>query len=129
MKGDCRPNPVIAMCKQHRAAAPIFEERSGFLIVTFKAGLVPGKPTPQVTPQVLAALTAARTEAKTREELQEASGIKDREHFRKTYLEPMLESGWSERTIPEKPRSRMQKYRLTPAGEDTLKNSSGEDTK
>jgi len=30
-------NRVIAMCQKHGAAAPIFEERQGFLIVTFKA--------------------------------------------------------------------------------------------
>jgi len=33
-------NRVIAMCKQHGAPPPIFEDREGFLIVTFKASLV-----------------------------------------------------------------------------------------
>jgi ATP-dependent DNA helicase RecG len=33
-------NRVIEMCKQHGAAVPVFEERSGFLIVTFKAQMV-----------------------------------------------------------------------------------------
>jgi len=43
-------------------------------------------------------------------------GIKDREHFRKTYLYPLLRAGWPERAIPDKPTSRPQKYRLTDKG-------------
>ena len=35
-------NRVIAMCRKHEAAPPIFEERQGFLIVTFRASLVAG---------------------------------------------------------------------------------------
>ena len=33
-------NRVIAMCEKHDAALPIFEERQGFLIVTFKTSMV-----------------------------------------------------------------------------------------
>ena len=33
-------NRVIAVCRKHEAAPPIFEERQGFLIVTFKAQMV-----------------------------------------------------------------------------------------
>jgi ATP-dependent DNA helicase RecG len=35
-------NRVIAMCEKHDAALPIFEERQGFLIVTFKTSMVEG---------------------------------------------------------------------------------------
>ena len=68
--------------------------------------------TPQVTPQVMAVLEAART-ARNREELQRAVGLRDREHFRKAYLEPLLVAGWLEMTIPDKPRSSKQRYRTT----------------
>jgi hypothetical protein len=57
----------------------------------------------------------------SREELQERVGLRDRENFRKLYLLPALESGLVERTIPDKPNSRLQKYRLTKAGADWLK--------
>jgi len=73
----------------------------------------------QATPQVIAVLEAART-ARTREELQRAVGLRDREHFRKTYLEPLLVAGWLEMTIPDKPRSSKQCYRTTDLGRKGL---------
>jgi hypothetical protein len=76
--------------------------------------------TPQVTPQVVAVLQVAAQKANSRDELQKAAGIKDREHFRKAYLEPLLFAGWLERTIPDKPRSRMQRYRTTETGREAI---------
>ena len=38
-------------------------------------------------------------------------GLADKWHFLKAYLEAALDSGLIERTIPEKPNSRLQKYR------------------
>jgi ATP-dependent DNA helicase RecG len=75
---------------------------------------------PASTQQVLAILNAAALEEKTREELQAAAEIKDREHFRKQYLELLLSAGLLERTIPDKPRSPKQRYRTTPAGRAVL---------
>jgi len=72
--------------------------------------------TPQVTGQVGKLLKAAVTEAKSREALQSAAGLVDREHFRKAYLEPLVSGGWLVRTIPNKPTSPLQRYRLTEAG-------------
>jgi hypothetical protein len=48
--------------------------------------------------------------------LQQSLGLRDDEHFRKAYLLPALSSGLIERTIPEKPQSRLQRYRLTGKG-------------
>jgi len=77
--------------------------------------------TPQVTPQVKAVLQAVSQEGKTRDALQRASRIKDREHFRKRYIEPLLAAGWLEMTIPDKPRSSKQKYRTTELGFEMLR--------
>jgi len=51
-----------------------------------------------------------------RAELMEAAGLKDRMHFVNEYLQPALELGLIELTIPDKPRSSKQRYRLTVAG-------------
>jgi predicted HTH transcriptional regulator len=82
-----------------------------------------GMPTAQVNAQVAAQVTTildAASQSATRETLQEAVGIKHREHFRKAWLEPLLGAHWLERTIPEKPTSRLQKYRLTQKGHEWL---------
>ena len=56
----------------------------------------------------------------TRQRLQEALGLKHEDHFRKAYLIPALRSGLIEMTIPDKPRSSKQRYRLTAAGSEYL---------
>ncbi len=52
----------------------------------------------------------------SRSELMDALGLKDRMHFYYSYLQPSVEEGLVEMTIPDKPRSGMQRYRLTPTG-------------
>ena len=49
-------------------------------------------------------------EAKSREEIQEFLGYKDREHFRKEILKPLIDKGLLKLTIPDKPTSPKQKY-------------------
>jgi len=71
--------------------------------------------TPQVTPQV-AALLKTMTGEHTREQLQEHLQLADRENFRRGYLLPAINEALVERTIPARPQSRNQRYRLTPAG-------------
>jgi hypothetical protein len=48
-------------------------------------------------------------------------GISHRPTFRKKYLNPALDQGLIERTVPDKPNSRYQKYRRTgrPAGQES----------
>jgi ATP-dependent DNA helicase RecG len=49
-----------------------------------------------------------------------AAGLKNREHFRKSYLAALVAAGWLEMTIPGKPRSRLQRYRVTASGLQAL---------
>lgn len=50
------------------------------------------------------------------EVIRNAFGLKDRRRFRETYLQPALKAGLIEMTIPDKPQSRLQRYRLTKEG-------------
>ena len=51
-----------------------------------------------------------------RSQLQDLLGIKNRDYFRIEYLKPAIEDGLVELTIPDKPNSQYQKYRLTAKG-------------
>ena len=88
---------------------------------------VTGQVTPEVAPEVTpeaapeVRLLRAVSGEMTRQRLQEVLDLKDDEHFRKSYLLPALQAGLIEMTIPDKPRSSKQRYRLTPAGSEYLK--------
>jgi hypothetical protein len=80
--------------------------------------------TPQVTPQVERLLQALDGEL-SREELQGRLLLQDRKSFRDRYLSPALAEGLIERTIPAKPNSRLQRYRLTEKGRRWLHRGEG----
>lgn len=71
--------------------------------------------TTQVTTQV-EELLKVFTGEHTRQDLQDKLNLANRENFRKNYLQPALDNGLIELTIPEKPNSSKQKYRLTEKG-------------
>ncbi len=56
-----------------------------------------------------------------RRDMQTALGLKHEDHFREAYLLPALKLGGIEMTLPDKPRSSKQRYRITPRGEEILK--------
>ena len=87
--------------------------------VTDQVSLQTVQVTDQVTVQV-AELLAAIAEEATSEQLRKTLNLKHKGHFRTSYLLPALKSGLIEMTIPEKPQSSKQRYRLTPKGQDYL---------
>lgn len=82
--------------------------------------------TQQVTPEVQR-LLPLMSKAQSRQALQQGLGLKDKEHFRSAYLLPALQAGLIEMTIPEKPRSSKQEYRLTLAGKQCLAQKSDDE--
>ena len=48
---------------------------------------------------------------RTRDEMMASQSIASPSYFRKHFLKPLLESGRIRMTIPEKPKSKNQKYR------------------
>jgi DNA-binding transcriptional regulator LsrR (DeoR family) len=71
--------------------------------------------TEQVTEQVKDLVKILEKEM-DRQEIQHKLGLSHRENFRSNYLKPALEQGFIEMTIPDKPNSSLQKYRLTILG-------------
>ncbi|MDO9547377.1 MAG: putative DNA binding domain-containing protein [Candidatus Marinimicrobia bacterium] len=74
----------------------------------------------QVTPEVNRMLNIIKGEM-SRQELQDNLKLKNRDYFRKAYLLPALDQGLIEMTIPDKPNSRNQRYRLTNKGRTFIK--------
>lgn len=97
-----------------------FRFTQNFVRITFPAAVpVKNVPPPQVTPQVtpqVKRLLKHLTKEKSRDELQEVLGITDRKYFRRNYLQPALSKELIERSIPDKPQSPRQTYRLTEKG-------------
>ncbi len=55
---------------------------------------------------------------RTRAEILQLLGLKDRTNLAKEYVQPALTAGLIEMTIPDKPRSSKQRYRLTDKGRE-----------
>jgi ATP-dependent DNA helicase RecG len=120
---------MIKRCRNFGLDEPEFALTDGFVItirrkpgIAFEAvgGITPQvtqQVTPQVTPQVRKLLAIISGEM-SRASLMAAMSLKDRMHVAREYLLPALEDGFIEMTIPEKPQSSLQKYRLTQKGRD-----------
>ena len=52
----------------------------------------------------------------TRQEIMAVLALRDEKHFREHYQQAAINAGVIEMTIPDKPNSRLQKYRLTEKG-------------
>lgn len=102
-------------------ATPLFEELNDIFSATIQ---LPGEQatpgvTPEVTPEVVSMLLVIDGEM-SRREIMRRLGLHDEKHFREHYLQRAVKTGVIELTIPEKPQSRLQKYRLTAQGQETL---------
>ena len=104
--------------------APIFEtdeDRTYFLIrLPIQEGFTEVETTTrQVTPEVGRLLRMPHDEM-GRSELMVVLGLKDEKHFREYYQQAAIQQGLIEMTVPDKPKSRLQKYRLTELGKQVL---------
>ncbi len=64
------------------------------------------------TDQVKARLRCMGAKPVSALECMQKLGLSHRPTFRQNYLQPALDAGLNERTLPDKPNSRLQKYRL-----------------
>ncbi len=108
--------------KKNGSPAPIFHtdvDRT-FFLVEFPvhpvfAEALKKKGVAEVTTEVKRLMNVI-TGDHSRKELQEMLRLKNAEHFRKAYLLPAIDARLVEMTLPDKPKSRLQRYRLTENG-------------
>ena len=120
---------IFAACREAATPVPQIRFEAGGLWMEFpfaKAYLKQiegdrGDPvTDPVTDPVDQVLILLKPEALAPSVLQERLSLKHRPTFRANYLHPALDAGLIEMTLPDKPSSRLQKYRLTEAGRNRL---------
>ena len=95
---------VFGYLPEHRAPAGLL------------TGEVPGEVPGEVTGEV-ERLVLELEVRKSRVQIQQALGLRHEDYFRERYLVPALRNGLVEMTIPERPKSSKQQYRLTEKGE------------
>jgi len=132
---------MIERCRKAGLPEPEFTLTDGFIVTLRRkpelafalvGGQVAGQATPPLTPpvtppvappvEVLARLLKQAGELGNAE-IRTRLGLKDRTHLRERYVAPALAEGIIEPTIPDKPNSRLQKYRLTAKGRTWLESS------
>jgi ATP-dependent DNA helicase RecG len=102
---------ILKAFRDYGLPDPKFEEVTrGFRVTVYchRTKIEKGK----VAGEVRRLLSLCR-EPISRRELMVKLGLRHEDHFRKAYLIPALEAELIERTVPDKPRSRLQRYRLT----------------
>lgn len=120
-------NRVIEACRAYGIPDPEFVDEAGAVTVTFKAEVVAGAPRRDQAGTKLGLsrdqvqVLELASESRTLPELMAPSGRTNRTKFRDQVLAPLLEAGLVEMTIPDKPRSPKQRYRITEAGRARLR--------
>ncbi len=89
-------------------------------------GEVAGEVSEQVGEQVRSMLLACSDDPKSKADMLKAAGLAPAYLNYKRHLQRLLAADLVERAIPEKPTSRLQKYRLTQKGRDTLRRENTE---
>lgn len=108
---------MVDMWKTAYGEIPLLQERPELNTVEL---LFIGLP-PQDTPQVEALLNVIVEAALSKSEIMEWLHLSDRKNFNRSYLQPALLMNLVEMTIPEKPNSKLQQYRLTEKGKQKIK--------
>lgn len=107
-------------CSDYGVQAPNMKVDENWITIVFQRPSAKTRPTEQVTEQVEKRIKALDQNTLPGTELMSILGMKHRPSFLYNYLQPALNSGMIEMTIPDKPTSQSQKYRLTKEGKTHL---------
>jgi len=103
-------------CTDHGLPLPTWSENNQGVRLTFFALTGHQEITQEINPGIKRMLDILEGDM-SRRELQDILNLKDEGHFRKTYLKPAIQQNLISLTIPDKPYSNKQKYRLTKKGQ------------
>ena len=125
---------ILDWCHENASPPPTYEEQTGAVHMIFfpaapfdapdRATEPPVPETTQVSAQVSAQVTAQVIDRillyceqpRRASEIQAMLGLRHRQSFQMHYLRPLLADGYLAMTVPDKPRSRLQRYQLTDRG-------------
>ncbi|NLX12797.1 MAG: hypothetical protein GXY44_03975 [Phycisphaerales bacterium] len=127
---------IVDWCRENGNPAPAWTQESGTVVVTFCR--VPSREEAELGPsrdqvgtksglnqhQVVILRRCLNENALL--DLMNAVGRKNRTKFRDQFIKPLLDARLLEMTIPDKPNSRLQKYRTTAAGAKAISESESE---
>ena len=106
---------ILSLCDNKGDSTLFIEFLLDVILKTLKFAAETPEVAPDVTPEVKKLLFVMDKEL-TRREIQAKLGLKDEKHFRIKYQQAAVAQKLVEMTIPDKPNSRPQKYRLTEKG-------------
>ena len=121
---------IRQLCRDYDVAEPLIDVSENWVTTTFARQVehAEERGTRHVVPQVPDKYPASTLQVRnlirsldgerTRAEILQSLGLKDRTNLAKEYVQPALVEGLIEMTIPDKPRSSKQKYRLTDKGRE-----------
>ena len=126
---------IMNSCKEAGLPDPEFLEKNGGMQVVLYKDVAPQVTDPvtaindpvsdqdsdQDSDQLVKILELIKNNPISTCKLRELIGISHKTYFRKNYIDPALNEGFIEMTIPDKPKSKNQKYRITDKGLKYLK--------
>jgi len=141
---------IIDWCAENANPKPTWQEQAGSVYVTFLPAVLPAaqRSSGQIRPKPDPSRDRVPSDAGTKSELSRdqvtllkqsreergiaelmtAFGRTNRTKFRNQLLTPLIEAGLIEMTVPDKPRSSKQRYRLTEKGELFSRTDAATDT-
>lgn len=113
---------VLRKCDQSADSTLFVEFMLNAILEALRENISTDQVGDQVTDQVVKLLNVFKVQPLSASELMKNLGLAHRPTFRNNYLHPALNKGLIEMTVPEKPNSRLQKYRITEKGTALKKN-------
>ncbi|MFH1008932.1 MAG: ATP-binding protein, partial [Candidatus Latescibacterota bacterium] len=119
---------IIDWCEENGNPEPTWQEQAGSVYVKFLPAVLPDTPKDTGDDRTKLGLSWDQVQIirnllndKAITDLMELLGRTNRTKFRDQVLNPLIKTGFVEMTIPDKPRSSRQKYRLTDKGRESLR--------